>query len=259
MSLLHSRYLPALWSLESYAAIDTMRRLYDAGPRRIGRYSVKHLRYWFVRHLLERHAARLGRPISVLEVGMDRGQMLAFMNHGKARHPIIARWDAIDVAPQEEWLGRLNYDDFRALDIDRGTDPALERRYDAMVFLHVLEHLHQPEAAMKAFMAYLPEDGLFIGGCPTMPAVVADSGYERRLAARAGRFGHVSVISPERVDAFAEATGATVSFLSGAFLMRLSGRALEESSLWLRLNLAFGNLFPSIGSELYFALEKPGR
>ena len=100
MSVTASRYAPALWSLDSYAAMETMRQLYQSGPRRITRYSVKHLRYWFIRHLLERQADRLGRPIKVLEVGVDRGQMLAYMNHGRARHPHIDRWDAIDVAPQ---------------------------------------------------------------------------------------------------------------------------------------------------------------
>jgi hypothetical protein len=34
--------------------------------------------------------------------------------------------------------------------------------------------------------------------------------------------------------------------------------ALENSSAWLRFNLAFGGLFPSLGGELYFALEHRG-
>lgn len=259
MSLAGSRYTPAFWSLDSYDAISTMRRLYQADSRKITRYSVKYLRYWFIRHLLEQQAKRLGRPISVLEVGVDRGQMLAFMNHEHVRSPIIDRWDAIDVAPQVEWLDRLGYDSYRALDIDRGTDPRLERRYDAMVFLHVLEHLHEPEAVMQAFLQYLPQGSVFLGGGPTMPSFVANAGYERRLARRAAPFGHVSVISPERIDAFAEAAGLKVSFTSGAFFMRKTGHAIEDSRFWLRLNLIFGNLFPSLGSELYFALEKPQR
>lgn len=257
MSVSASRYAPALWSLESYTAMETMRQLYDAGPRRITRYSVKHLRYWFIRHLLERQAERLGRPIQVLEVGVDRGQMLAFMNHGRTRHPIIGHWDAVDVTPQTQWLDRLGYDSYRALNIDGGTDPGLERPYDAMVFLHILEHLHDPEAAIQAFVRYLPPGGVFLCGCPTMPSFIANAGYERRLARRAAPFGHVSVISPERIDAFAEASGLNVGFMSGAFFMRKSGHPLEDSPIWLRLNLLFGNLFPSLGSELYFTLEKP--
>jgi SAM-dependent methyltransferase len=257
MRVAASRYAPALWSLDSYAAMETMRLLYQSGPSRITRYSVKHLRYWFIRHLLERQAVRLGRPIKVLEVGVDRGQMLAFMNHGRKRHPIIGRWDAIDVAPQAQWLDRIGYDSYRALDIDGGTDPQLERPYDAMVFLHVLEHLHEPEAVMRTFLRHLPPEGVILCGCPTMPSVIANAGYERRLARRAAPFGHVSVISPERVDTFAEANRLKVTFMSGAFFMRKSGHPIEDSPLWLRLNLLFGNLFPSLGSELYFALEKP--
>lgn len=256
MTIALRRYMPAFWSLDSFAAMETMRQLYEDRTRRLTDYSVKHLRYWFIRHLLEQHAEKIGRPLSVLEVGVDRGQMLAFMNHGHARHPVIERWDAMDVAPNEEWLRRVGYDDYRQLDIDRGADPRLERRYDAMIFLHVLEHLHEPEATLQAFLRYLPAQGVLVGGCPTMPAFVANAGYERRLARRAKPYGHVSVISPERIDGFAEAAGARVTFLSGAFFMRKAGHAIEESRLWLRLNLLFGNLFPALGSELYFALEK---
>jgi SAM-dependent methyltransferase len=256
MSLTGSRFTPALWPLDSFEAIETMRTLYRDDAHRVTRYPVRHLRYWFIRSQLERHARRLGRPLAVLEVGMDRGQMLAFMNHGCVRNPIVDRWDAIDVAPKAEWVERVGYDSVRALDIDRGTDPRLERRYDAMVFLHVLEHLHEPEATMRAFLRYLPSDGVFLAGGPTMPALVANAGYERRLRRRAAPFGHVSVISPERVDAFAESAGVDVTFMSGAFFMRKSGHPIERSRLWLRLNLAFGNLFPSLGSELYFSLEK---
>lgn len=251
-----SLYFPALWSLDSFAALDAMRPLYQAGAKPITRYSIKHLRYWFVRHLLERHAARLERPLAVLEIGVDRGQMLAFMG-GRERSPrVVSRWDAIDVVPDAEMLHRVGYDGFRTLDVDGGTDPALERRYDAMIFLHLLEHLRSPEACLASFARYLPRNGVMIGGSPTMPRVVADAGYERRLARKARPYGHVSVISPERIEAFAEQAGLSVAFMSGAFFMRRQGSALENSRLWLRLNLAFGGLFPSLGSEVYFVLER---
>jgi 2-polyprenyl-3-methyl-5-hydroxy-6-metoxy-1,4-benzoquinol methylase len=251
-------YLPATWSLDSFAALDAMRPLYQAGAKPITRYSLKHLRYWFVRHLLERHAARLGRPLRVLEVGVDRGQMLAFMGGPERSPATVAQWDAIDVIPSDEMLRRVGYDSWRAADVDTVADPQLATRYDAMIFLHLLEHLRAPEACLAAFARHLPRDGVMIGGSPTMPRIVADAGYERRLARRARPYGHVSVISPERVESFAEGAGLRVAFMSGAFLMRKQGSALENSRAWLRFNLAFGGLFPSLGSELYFALEHRG-
>lgn len=256
MSGAGSLYFPATWSLDSVSALDAMRPLHQAGAKPITRYSINHLRYWFVRHLLERHAARLGRPLEVLEIGVDRGQMLAFMGDDCRSSGVVSRWDAIDVVPDEAMLRRVGYDGFRALDVDGGSDPALDRRYDAMIFLHLLEHLRAPEACLTSFARYLPRNGVMIGGSPTMPRVVADAGCERRLARRARAYGHVSVISPERVEAFAEKAGLLVAFMSGAFFMRRQGSALENSPAWLRLNLAFGGLFPSLGSELYFALER---
>jgi hypothetical protein len=226
------------------------------GRKKITSYPLKHLRYWFMRHLLEEKALRLGRPLSVLEVGVDRGQMLAFMGTRVRASKIVDRWDAIDVAPAHEMLRRVGYDDVRTMDVDGGADPHLERRYDVMVFLHLLEHLRAPEQCLARFQQYLPPGGTMIGGSPTMPRFVADAGYERRLARRARPFGHVSVLSPERIDSFAEQAGLRVAFMSGAFFMRRQGSRLENSPLWLRANLAFGGLFPSLGSEVYFALER---
>jgi hypothetical protein len=142
------------------------------------------------------------------------------------------------------------------MNVDAGADPHLERRYDVMIFLHLLEQLHAPERCLASFQQYLPSGGTMIGGSPTMPRLIADAGYERRLARRARPFGHVSVLSPERIDSFAEQAGLRLAFMSGAFFMRRQGSRIENSPLWLRANLAFGGLFPSLGSEVYFALER---
>ena len=248
-------FLPAFWSLEAFSAIARMRQLYGGGRKTITAYPLKYLRYWFVRQLLEQQARRLGRPLAVLEVGVDRGQMRAFMGEREQTARLIGRWDAIDVAPRHEELQRLGYDAIRQLDVDHGAEPALTRDYDAMIFLHVLEHLHQPEACLLAFRPYLAPSGVILGGSPTMPKFIADAGYERRLARRARPYKHVSVISPERLDRFAERANLDITFLSGAFLLRKEGSPIENSRLWMRLNLLWGSLFPALGSELYFALE----
>jgi hypothetical protein len=38
--------------------------------------------------------------------------------------------------------------------------------------------------------------------------------------------------------------------------MRLSGAALENSQSWAKLNLFWGGLFPSLGSEVYLQARK---
>ena len=89
-----------------------------------------------------------------------------------------------------------------------------------------------------------------------MPKLIADLGYEKRLARTAKPNGHVSVLSPERIELFAEQEDLRLCFLSGAYFTRNTGKAIENYRLWLRLNLAFGALFPSLGSEVYFALQR---
>jgi len=254
-----SPYWPAGWSLGPYSVVDRMRAAYfPQSPHSITRFPIRFLRYWFVRHLLEAHAARLGRPITVLEIGVDLGQQLTFMDApaGGALPVIAQRWDAVDVAADADLLQKLGYSDYVRMDLEGGAAPPLERRYDAMIFLHVLEHLKSPEACLKAFLPFLAEDGVLLGGAPTMPKFVADFGYERRLAKRAKPYGHVSVLSPERIELFAEQEDLTLAFLSGAYFTRNTGNAIENSRLWLRLNLALGGLFPSLGSEVYFALRR---
>lgn len=252
-------YWPAGWNLHPYTVVDRMRATYfqTSGPT-ITRYPVRFLRYWYMRHLLEAHARRLGRPIDVLEIGVDMGQQLTFMDAPRSGTlpDIVARWDAVDLAANPDALQSLGYSDYIRMNLEGGAEPPLKQRYDAMIFLHVLEHLHAPEACLKAFLPFLADDGVLMGGAPTIPKLVADLGYEKRLARNAKPYGHVSVMSPERIELFAEQEHMVVSFLSGAYFMRNTGRGIENSRLWLKLNLAFGALFPSLGSEVYFALKR---
>ncbi len=251
-------FMPAIWSLDAFSAIERMRQLYGGGRKIITAYPLKYLRYWFIRELLTQHGRHLGRPLTVLEVGVDCGQMHAFMGEREQTVNLINRWDAIDVAPRREELERLGYDEIRQLNVDHGNEPMLARHYDVMIFLHVLEHLHQPEACLSSFRRFLAPSGLILGGSPTMPQFIAKAGYERWLARRAKPYKHVSVISPERLDRFAEQSDLEVIFLSGAFLFRKDGSLIENSQLWMRLNLLWGNFFPALGSEIYFAL-RPSR
>ncbi len=252
-----NRLWPAAWATDSYAVVDRLRRTHHPEAADTTRYPLRLLRYWFMRHLIEAHAARLGRRLNVLEIGVHLGQMLTFMEPEEGRPPgIVQQWDAVDIDADAGRLRALGYADYIEMDLEGGRRPPLTRRYDVMIFLHVLEHLRQPEACVRAFLPFLAADGTVIGGAPTMPKLVADAGYEKRLADTARPFGHVSILSPERIELLADDMELDLTFLSGAFLARNSGSAIENSKLWLRANLAFGALFPSLGSEVYFALER---
>ncbi len=250
------RFWPAAWSIDSFSVIERMREFYPRDT--VTRYPLRLLRYWFVRHLLEAHASKMGRPIDVLEVGVDRGQMLAFMGaaQGDTLPSVTGRWDAVDIAADPDRLAEWGYTDYIRFDVDDGARPPLTRHYDAAIFLHLLEHLRTPEACLRTFLTPLKPGGILVGGSPTMPKLLADAGYEKRLTRRSSRFGHVTVISPERIERFAEAEDLCLEFLSGSFLVRSSGSAIENSAFWLRLNVAFGALFPSLGSEVYFSMSR---
>lgn len=50
--------------------------------------------------------------------------------------------------------------------------------------------------------------------------------------------------------------GLAVDFRAGAFGLRASGSALEDSEAWLRANLLFGAAFPGWPGEIYWRLRK---
>ncbi len=254
--MIPSPFWPAGWRLDAFDAIDRMGQYFPGD--RLTRYPLRFLRYWFVRHLIEAHAHNLGRPLDVLEVGVDRGQMLTFMSSERkpARPAILRRWDAVDISADPEQLAAKGYTQFVRFNVESGSRPELDRHYDVVIYLHLLEHLRSPEACLRLFLPFLQHDGLIVGGSPTMPKLIADLGYEKRLRRRARTFGHVSILSPERLELFAQSEGLHLRFLTGSYFARNNGQFIENSAFWLRLNVAFGSLFPSLGGEINFCFSR---
>jgi len=222
-------------------------------------YPLRLARYWFMYHLLREEAARKG-ALDVCEIGVDTGQMLSFMdaaaNHGGER-VALANWDAVDAVIKREALERAGYKHFYEVDLESAEfNLDTDRQYDAMILLHVLEHLFDPETLIKKLAPHLKPGGIMIGGFPSTPASMAQS-REDKIRPTARKYGHVSVFSPQRVREMAAAGGLEVEFLSGAFFMRKKGFFLENCKWWLRFNLWFGGMFPSWPGELYFLLRKP--
>jgi SAM-dependent methyltransferase len=258
------------WPLEGFetvAAIDTPNPQSHARAART-KFPIRYLRYWFVRAILNDLHARLGRPLRVLEVGIDRGQMLCFMGgqgiggDSYALPGTIARWDGVDVQADPQMLRRYSYTDFVKADIERPLDLG-ERRYDAVVLLHVLEHLGQPALAMERLLPLIERGGVMLGGSPTMPAWLGffHQKYLRRKYADRMHdvtlHKHLSVISPLLIRRFARRHGLALELLAGAFMIRASGSPLENKAWWIRANLVWGALFPSLGGEVYFAMRAP--
>jgi SAM-dependent methyltransferase len=265
-SSLISRFAASDWSLDSLAQNTAWRtdQYWISERAKHYQYAFRMLRYWYIERLLNIERERLGRPLSVLEIGVDRGQMKTFIDgvprpDGSER--LYSAWDAADVKPQQEALDSVGYGLCHQVNLDDSDSLArligqLKSRYDVIVLLHVLEHLNKPERAVTFLSAVLKSDGIVLGGFPVLPSGIARL-RERQLQKTAEPFGHVSAFSPRRVRKMAERSGLTVDYASGAFAVRASGSPLEHTSSWLRFNIAFGALFPGWPGEIYWQLRKP--
>jgi SAM-dependent methyltransferase len=211
-------------------------------------------------HFLREDTARKGRLLDVCEIGVDVGQMLGFMHAAAQRGGAkvdVASWDAVDAIIRKETLERVGYNHFYQVDLEH-EEFRLDREYDAMILLHVLEHLYRPEHLIASLVANLKPGGMLIGGFPSTPEFMAQT-REDQIRPQARKYGHVSVFSPKRVRDMAEANGLEVEFLTGAFFMRKKGFFLENTKWWFRFNLWFGAMFPSWPGETYWVLRKPAK
>jgi predicted SAM-dependent methyltransferase len=213
----------------------------------------KTVRYHFLR--AERRLKE--RPLAVCEVGVDTGQMLMFMHAARPYHQdatIAGDWIGVDCKIHAESLTEAGYTSYFEKNIEAESF-FLPKKCDAMILLHVLEHLRDPEKAFKTLMAHVADGGIVIGGMPVMPHFLTAS-YEKKLRGKALPGGHISVFSVKRIKEMARQNDLKVDFLKGAYFMRSRGFFLENFSWWMRFNLLFGALFPSCGSEVYWMLRK---
>ncbi len=249
-------YDTSCWEIDFLATNPTVRAKRFGMPEeaKAVRYPIRLLRYWFGYHLLREEFQRAGRPLSVAEIGVHRGQMLEFVRSapGDVRW---SKWTAVDAVMLTEKLEKAGYEDFFEANLE---DPgfALPATYDCAILLHVLEHLSEPEAALKKIAAGIAPGGSLIGGFPVVPWFLQPQ-REAHVRKNAGPMGHVSVFSPERVREMARGAGLVAEFVSGAFFLRSKGSQLENSAAWLRFNLFWGRQFPGWPGEIYWLMRKP--
>lgn len=253
-----AKFIPFLCHFDSLNSIKKMGVTYDS-RKKPSIYSFQLLRYFFAFGLIKNHWKSISRQIDVLEVGIDKGQMNEYFFSTNLDH-IINDWDGLDVEPNYEYLNKLSYNHIYECNAEKDLH-LNNKKYDVIILLHLLEHLHKPEAFLDRLLPHVKDDGIIIGGVPTMPDIILPF-WEKKLRKKPKKkFGHVSVISPPRVIRYTESRNLCVTFFSGAYFFRKTGSFIENSfftPIWLRVNLLFGYLFPSIGSELYFSFKKEG-
>lgn len=220
------------------------------------KYSIRLLRYWWAGQALRREAARLGRPLTVVDLGCERGWLKFFTPRG-----VVQRWIGLDWNIRSEVSEIARYDEVHQADFDERL-PLPIATADAVVSLHVFEHLLRPGCTMAEVSRLLRAGGIFVGGAPTMPHWIArlrEQYFRKRLDdGRIFAGGHITVLSPTRWRSLAEDAGLEVEFATGSHMIRRTGSWLENFSWWIRFNQAWGALFPALGSECCVLARKAG-
>ncbi len=237
------------WSLASFDEQSWVKKISDSTSST--HYPIKLLRYWFMYHLIKSQQQRLGRPIRVCEIGVDRGQMRRYMQD--AGFTDIECWEAVDYKLQAE-LSESGYTKQIQANVDV-PEFQLAEKYDVIIVLHLLEHLFEPEKLVAKLAPALMSDGVLIGGFPAVPQII-QAYRQEKIRKTAADFGHVSTFSPQRVKSMAEICGLNLDFLSGTYMLRKRNFALENYPFWVRLNLLWGALFPSLSGEIYWCMRQ---
>jgi len=256
MTVVLNNYSTSSWNIEFLAENSVVRRK-EFGmttEAKSVRYPIRLLRYWFGYQLLREESLRAERPLDVAEIGVHVGQMLEFVRSAP-EGVRYERWTAVDAVMRRERLTQAGYSDFQEANLE-DTQFELRHEYDTAILLHVLEHLFDPESVLAKIARNIRPGGSLIGGFPVVPHSLAAI-RENQVRRTAKPMGHVSVFSPKRVRTMAAKAGLQVEFMSGAFLMRSKGSALENSPAWMRFNLAWGRLFPGWPGEIYWLMRKP--
>ncbi|HZM06352.1 MAG TPA: methyltransferase domain-containing protein [Candidatus Saccharimonadales bacterium] len=222
-------------------------------------YPTRILRYWFIYHFLRIERQRQAAPLSICEIGIDAGQMLRFMGSVAETPGIspvqISSWVGVDCCVKHEALAGLGYTRCIEADIER-SEEWLSSDYDALIVLHVMEHLYEPEKVFAKIASRMKPNSVIVGGFPSVPHWCVKL-REPGLRANPDPGSHRCAFSPKRVRDIAQAQGLRLEFLAGAFFLRASGFFLEDYAWWLRFNLLFGALIPSWPGEIYWVMRKP--
>ncbi|UYV11500.1 MAG: class I SAM-dependent methyltransferase [Phycisphaera sp.] len=226
------------------------------------KYSLRLQRYWWAARAIQdgaRQAAKEGREYVVVDLGCERGWMKRF-TEGEEDAPTNIRWIGLDGNLDHPSLEASHYDETHACDFLAAL-PVPDDTADAVVCLHVFEHLKDVEGPAKEVARMLKPGGVFLAGTPVGPTPLAimrtKQLVERDRQGRNRHWGHIRKFCPASWRTLCRHAGLDIEMMTGSHAIRQTKSPLENFGWWIRLNQLWGVLFPSLGQEVYLAARKP--
>lgn len=252
------------WPLMDYRSSVDLTEPNEGLTGHIGnaKYSLRLQRYWWAARAIQdgaRQAAKAGREFVVVDLGCERGWMKRF-TEGEEGAPTNIRWIGLDGNLDHPSLEASNYDETHACDFLK-TLPVDDNTADAVVCLHVFEHLKDVEGPAAEVARILKPGGVFLAGTPVGPTPLAivrtKQLIERDRQGRNRHWGHIRKFCPAGWCALCQHAGLHIEMMTGSHAIRQTKSPLENFGWWIRLNQLWGTLFPSLGQEIYLAARKP--
>jgi len=213
------------------------------------KYPFRGLRYWHGAMAVAEELKRLGpetKP-TVIDFGCHRGTM-------KMMTPIKGgRWVGVDIRLNYEGLETTGYDELHEADMNKPF-PLADNVGDIALALHIFEHLPELDHALRETHRVLKPGGALIIGTPILPTFIANirtKQFQEQMAAGKRQYGnHIWAFSPKIWRERLEKAGFEIEYMFGAHFFRKSGFFLENHKWWVRVNHAWGIMFPALGREI---------
>jgi 2-polyprenyl-3-methyl-5-hydroxy-6-metoxy-1,4-benzoquinol methylase len=139
-------------------------------------------------------------------------------------------------------------------------DLDLGRRFDTVQMGHVLEHVDEPRAVIKAGIRHLEPRGVLIADVPNANSIHRHVGVALGMIEKVTdlndadrRIGHQRVYTWERFRHEFQALGLRIVKQGGVFLKPLSNAQLEQmlSAEQIQALFAVGKQFPELAAEIF--------